>query len=204
MRPLLILTYILFCASLSACANGSTPLSAVGKIADIALEATGLKKPAVPEIPDLQKPPRNVALKLHAGENLNAGTTEKPLSLVARVYKLKQTGTFYSAPYDAFLTPEKEKQVLGADLLEVREINLVPGQLYEVIEKVSRESSYIGVVALFRAPAPQRWRAAFAAKDAETQGVTMGLHACSFTLGKGAVSDQANVVTDAAPPARCQ
>jgi type VI secretion system protein VasD len=202
MRILHTISYITLCTALSACSTTGL-VSAVGKVADFALEATGLKKPEVPEIPDLQKPPRNVALKLHAGENLNAGTADKSLSLVARIYKLKQTEAFYAAPYDAFLSPEKEKLALGADLLEVREISLIPGQLYEVIEKVSRESSYIGVVTLFRTPAPQRWRAAFASKDAEASGITVGIHACSLTLGKGAASDQVKLASLAATPARC-
>ncbi len=202
MRFLNITTHIALCFALSGC--GATGLvSAVGKVADIALEATGLKKPEIPEIPDLQKPPRNVSLKLHAGDNLNAGTADKSLSLVAKIYKLKQTEAFYATPYDTFLSPEKEKQALGADLLEVREISLIPGQLYEVIEKVSRESSYIGVVTLFRTPAPQRWRAAFASKDAETSGITLGIHACSLTVGKGAASDQTKLASQAATPARC-
>jgi type VI secretion system protein VasD len=202
MRFLNITTHITLCLALSGCGTAGL-VSAVGKVADIALEATGLKKPEIPEIPDLQKPPRNVSLKLHAGDNLNAGTADKSLSLVARIYKLKQTEAFYATPYDAFLSPEKEKQALGADLLEVREISLIPGQLYEVIEKVSRESSYIGVVTLFRTPAPQRWRAAFASKDAEASGITLGVHACSLTVGKGAASDQAKSASQATTPARC-
>ena len=193
---------VALCVALSACSTVGA-IFTIGKVADFALEATGLKKPEVPELPDLQKPPRNVALKLHAGGNLNAGTTDKSFSVIARVYKLKQTGTFYAAPYDAFLTPEKEKLALGADLLEVREVSLIPGQLYEVNEKVSRESSYIAVVTLFRTPAPQRWRAAFAAKDAETSGITLGIHACSLTLGKGAATDQANAALSTAP-SRCE
>jgi type VI secretion system protein VasD len=202
MRFLKIIVGLVSCVGLGAC--GTTGLvSAVGKVADIALEATGLKKPEVPEIPDLQKPPRNVSLKLHAGNNLNAGTADKSLSMVVKIYKLKQIEAFYAASYDSFLTPEKEKLALGTDLLEVREISLIPGQLYEVVEKVSRESSYIGVVTLFRTPAPQRWRAAFASKDAETAGITLGIHACSITVGKGAASDQAKSASETTTPARC-
>jgi type VI secretion system protein VasD len=178
--------------------------STASKVADFALETVGLKKPEVPELPEIQKPPRNVALKLHAGNNLNAGGTDKPLSLVARVYKLKQTGAFYAAPYDAFLSADKEKTVLGDDLVEVREINLVPGQLYQVTEKVSRDTGFVGVVTLFRSPAPQRWRAAFSAQDAEASGITLGLHACSLTLGKGATPDQGAIAASGASPARCQ
>ena len=202
MKPSLICLLIGLCWLLHGCSTVSA-ISVVTKVAGVALEAAGLKKPDVPELPELQKPPRNVALKLHAGSNLNAGTTNQSFSVVARVYKLKQTGTFYSAPYDAFSSPEKEKQALGADLLEVREINLIPGQLYEVNEKVSRESGFIGVVALFRAPAHQRWRAAFSAKDAEASGVNLGVHACSLTLGKGAALEQVNQAV-VASPARCE
>ena len=191
------------CVLLTGCAAASAVVTA-SKIANLALEASGLKKPDLPELPELQKPPRNVLLKLHAGVNLNAGNTNKPLSMVVRIYKLKQTSAFYSAPYESFLSPEKEKAVLGADLVEVREINLVPSQLYEVVEKVSREAAYVGVVVLFLAPAPQRWRAAFAVKEAETSGIILGLHACSITLGKGALPEQTGTAVLPVTPARCQ
>ena len=182
----------------------STAVTTVMKVAEVALEVSGLKKPEAPPIPEMQKPPRQVALKLHAGSNLNAGGTDKPLSMVTKIYKLKQTGAFYSASYDSFTSPEKEKALLGDDLIEVREINLIPEQLYQVTEKVPRTSSYIGIVTLFRTPATQRWRAAFSAVDAEADGITMGLHACSLTLGKGAVLDQGGAGIAMASPARCQ
>lgn len=174
------------------------------KMANVALESLGLKAPDVPELPEFQKPSREVALKLHAGNNLNAGSTDKPLSLVTRIYKLKQTSAFYAAPYDAFLSPEKERATLGQDLLDVREINLVPGQLYEVTEKVSREAAFIGVVTLFRSPAPERWRVAFNAVEAEKSGIRVGLHACSLTIGQGAARDQGNISVFSNTPARCQ
>jgi type VI secretion system protein VasD len=167
----------------------------------------GLKAPDVPNVPDLpdvQMPPRKISLKLHAGTNLNAGATGKPLSLVTRIYKLKQTAAFYSVPYAAFLSPETEKKALGADLIEVREVSLVPDQKYEVIEKVGREASYIGIVTLYLAPAPQRWRAAFAVKEAETAGILVGLHACSMTVGKGAVAEQGKSIDLGNSPSRCQ
>jgi type VI secretion system protein VasD len=196
----LVLTSAFF---LSAC-TAVGAVTAATKVANFALESTGLKKPDLPELPEFQKPPRQVLLKLHAGSNLNAGASSKSFSLITRVYKLKQTAAFYSAPYDTFLSPEKEKALLGADLVEVRELSLIPGQFYEVTEKVPRESTYIGVVSLFRAPAPQRWRAAFTAVGAETFGITVGLHACSMTIGKGAPTDQLTIAETDNIPARCQ
>jgi type VI secretion system protein VasD len=164
---------------LAGCAGGG-----VGALAGAALEASGLRKP--PELPDAQKPPRTVALRLHAADKLNLDAGGQPLALVARIYKLRQNAAFEHAPYAAFLDPASEKQALGADLLEVKEVTLVPGQRYEVDEKVSREAGYVGVVALFHTPAAQRWRLAFPAADAERQGVTVGVHACALSVGAGA------------------
>jgi type VI secretion system protein VasD len=157
-----------------------------GSMAGAALQLAGLKAPV--EVPDAQKPPRNVAITLHAGANLNTDAGGHPLALVTKIYKLRQSAAFQQAPYDGFLSPQREKEMLGADLLEVKEVLLVPGQRYEVFEKVSREAYYIGVVALFRAPAPQRWRLAFAAADAEQAGIAIGMNACAMSLGSGSAS----------------
>ncbi|MCC2955221.1 type VI secretion system lipoprotein TssJ [Massilia sp. IC2-477] len=150
-------------------------------IAGKALEATGLRKPS--ELPDAQKPPRTVALRLHASHKLNLDKRGQPIALAVRLYKLRRVEAFEQAPYSAFLNPQAERDSLGADLVEVREIMLVPGQRYEVVEKVSREASHLAVVALFQRPAEQRWRMVVAAADAESKGLTLGLHACALTAG---------------------
>ena len=153
---------------------------AAGTIAGAAMELAGLRKP--PELPELQKPPRQVAIRLHAGGNLNAGGDGQPLALSARIYKLRQSAAFERASYHGFLNPHTERELLGADLVDVKEVQLIPGQRYEAMESVGREASHIGVVALFRKPAPQRWRAAFAAAEAEKTGITIGLHACALSV----------------------
>jgi type VI secretion system protein VasD len=150
-------------------------------LAASALEAAGLRKP--PELPDAQKPPRSVALRLHASNKLNLDKRGQPLALTVRLYKLRQKDAFDAAPYAAFLNPQLERESLGADLIEVREIMLVPGQRYEVTEKLGREAGHLGVVALFQRPADGRWRTAMPASDAEREGMTIGLHACALTVG---------------------
>jgi type VI secretion system protein VasD len=176
LRPLSLL--FLVCV-VAGCAGGG-----LGSIAGAALEAAGVKKP--PELPEAQKPPRNVAIRLHAAAKLNTDPRGQPLALVARIYKLRQAAAFEQAPYATFLNPQAEKEAFGADLVEVKEVTLVPGQHYEVTEKVTREAGYVGVVALFHSPAPQRWRLAFAAADAEQAGLTVGVHACALSVGAGA------------------
>ena len=172
---------------LAGCAGG-----AIGTLANAALQMAGVAKPP-PELPDAQKPPRNVSIRLHAAQRLNTDADGRPLALVARIYKLRQSAAFEQAPYDSFLDTQREKAALGADLMEVKEVLLVPGQRYEIQEKVSKEAYFIGIVALFRAPAAQRWRATFAAADAERGGITVGLHACALSVGGGAMAALSSV-----------
>lgn len=155
-----------------------------------------------PELPESQKPPRDVAIRLHAAPKLNVDAKGRPLALVARVYKLRQNAAFEAAPYSAFLSPAAEKEAFGADLVEVKDVTLVPGQRYETMEKVTREAGYVGVVALFHSPATGRWRLAFSAPEAEKAGLTVGLHACALSAGAGAKP----TIADVKPlgSARCQ
>src|SRR5690349_16908447 len=80
--------------------------------------------------PDALKPPRAVALRLHAAPKLNTDAQGRPLALVARVYTLRQNAAFEAAPYAAFLKPGADQEAFGADLLSVKDVTLVPGQRY--------------------------------------------------------------------------
>lgn len=150
-----------------------------------ALEAIGLRKPP-PPLPEAQQPPRNVVVHLHAATRLNIDARGQPLALLVRIYKLRQRGAFEQAPYAAFLSPQAERDALGADLADVREVTLVPGQHLDVSDRLARDTPWLGVVALFHAPAEHGWRVAFAAADVEQAGATVGLHACALTVGTGA------------------
>ncbi|SFB84498.1 type VI secretion system lipoprotein TssJ [Massilia yuzhufengensis] len=187
MRTAFLLAALCCASLLSGCGSNG--------LASAALEATGLRKP--PELLDSQKPPRTVLLRLHASPKLNVDKRGQPLALAVRVYKLRQKEAFEQAPYSAFLNPQAERDSLGADLLEVRELMLVPGQQLELTEKVSREAGHVAVVALFQRPADQRWRVTMTAAEAELTGLTVGLHACALTMGG---SSQASMLSSV----RCQ
>ena len=169
MKALPCLSFLFVATALAGCGSG--------------LQAIAGK---VPELPESQKPPRAVPVRLHAATKLNADAQGRPLALVARVYKLRQNAAFEAAPYSAFLNPAAEKEAFGADVVEVKDVTLVPGQRYESLEKVAREAGFVGIVALFHSPAPQRWRLTFAAAEAEKAGLTVGLHACALSAGLGA------------------
>jgi type VI secretion system protein VasD len=146
--------------------------------------ALGLRKPA--PVPESQQPPRNVAMHLHAASRLNVDARGRSLALLVRIYKLRQRGAFDQAPYAAFLSPRAEHEALGADLVDVREVTLVPGQHLDINDRLARDTPWLGVVALFHAPAGNAWRAVIPAADAEGAGVTVGLHACALSAGHAA------------------
>ena len=174
----LILVVIATVVSLGGCASAGT-ISAVTQIAGFALETAGLKKPAGPPQPKL------VPVRIHAGSNLNADSSGRGLAVVVKIYKLRDATAFMQAPYDAFVDAAKGKEMFGSDVIEMREAVLTPGQRLETKEKMTQEMGYLGIVSLFRSPAPERWRFAFAQTDIEKNGVTIGVHACALTVTEG-------------------
>ena len=144
-KPAQYLLLSLIGLALIGCST-TTAISVVSAMASSALEASGLKKPTAPEVTDALKVPRTVPIKLHASSALNIDQAGRPLALIAKIYKLRQNTAFVQATYATFLSPQKEKEALGNDLIEVKEVTLIPGQRYEFLEKVSHEAKYIGVV----------------------------------------------------------
>jgi type VI secretion system protein VasD len=181
----------LLALTLSGCSTQGG--GAVGK----ALEIVGLKTPPVVEqLPkELPQMPRKLPLRLHAGEQLNTDTTGRSLAVVARIYKLRAIDAFMQAPYDAFASASPDRnETWRRDVVEMREVVMAPGQRHEVIETLAPGTSHVAVVALFRAPAEQRWRFVFDANGASTSaasGITVGLHACAMSVAEGPVIDAA-------------
>lgn len=175
---------------LSGCAGAGVDAAAAADkpLLAGAMEAVGLRKPPPPPLPEAQQPPRNVTLRLHAAKRLNVDARGQSLALLVRVYKLRQRAAFDAAPYAAFLSPQAEREALGADLVEVKEVMLVPGQQLELADRLARDTGWLGIVALYHSPAREGWRLAFAANEAEQAGVTVGLHACAMNVGSGAAA----------------
>lgn len=182
-------------AGCSSTSNGSGVL-------DQTLQAIGLQKPQ-PEMPTLDgvsdsiprsmpSMARKITLRLHAGQILNIDGNGRSLSVVTRIYKLRDKTAFAAAPYGDFqdLKPAKAPE-FAADIVAVKEIVLTPGKQYDVIETVGGDAPYFAVVALFRAPSPHRWRFVFESKAASATGVTLGVHACALSVSAGQALDVA-------------
>lgn len=169
---------------LSACASpGGGPV-------DKALELVGLKRPET--LPELQRAlpaqPRRVALRLHAGELLNTDAQGRSLAIVARVYSLRSSAAFLQLPYESLAA---ERPLMTPDVIDMREVLLAPGQRHEVVQTLPPDASHLAVVALFRAPAEQRWRFVFDVPGSAASGITLGLHGCAMSVAEGQVVEAA-------------
>ena len=172
-------------------------------IAGKTLEMIGLKKPEMPamempagagaggELPSLngQLPrapaQRRVAVRIHAGEVLNTDAGGRSLAVVVRIYGLRGTTQFTQATYAMFAAGTSEKPFANGDVVTSKEVVLVPGQKYEMLEGLPSDATHLAVVALFRAPDSQRWRFVFDARAAAQTGITLGVHGCAMSVAVG-------------------
>lgn len=169
------------CGSAPKTSAGAEPERS-GSLSDKFLTAIGIKKDDSGEKPESSLPDRRVRWRLFASDALNLNAAGQPVALLTRLYKLKNVDAFLKAPYEIFGDPVKEKEALGEDLISSRDLQLIPGQRYEQVEKVGRDAGFLGIVALYRAPAPQHWRRAFKSDSAEVHGIHLGLHACAISV----------------------
>jgi type VI secretion system protein VasD len=164
---------------LGGCASSQGPSTL-----DKSLEWLGVSKPNLPPA-ELAQVDRSVPLRIHAGDVLNTDANGKSLSVVVKIYKLREAETFLSAAAGAFKSADAERSALGGSVVDTRELVLTPGQKYEVIETLSPQISHLAVVAQFRTPAEGRWRFVFASRAAERSGITLGVHGCAISVAAG-------------------
>lgn len=161
----------------------------VGEVVSSGLEKLGLKAPTTLDEAKAAKAAipidKDVTLRIHAGDALNVDAAARPLSVVIRVYRLKSADAFVNAPLSAFKDADAEKAAFGNDLLSAREVVLTPRQKYEVVEALGPEVKYLAVVGMFRAPSQGRWKFVFDKDGASRSGITLGAHACAFSVSAG-------------------
>lgn len=176
-------------AGLSACVLGGCETAAgvvetAAGARDRTLEFAGLKTPGA-VLPEGSLAAWRIPLRIQASPSLNADGDGRPLALVLRVYKLRNAQAFLGAPYGVFGDAVAEKERLGEDLVELREIQLLPGQVVDTLERVGRDAPYVGVVALYVRPSPQRWKLLFDTPRAQRSGITVAAHACALSVSRG-------------------
>lgn len=126
-----------------------------------------------------------VPWRLSASASLNAAQTGQALTVLLRLYALKTPEAFLRAPPSAFGDVAAEQAALGGALLGVHELKLLPDESRLLTDPVPADAAYVGVVALFRSPAPGRWRYAFERQALPDEGVSLGVHTCAMSVHSG-------------------
>jgi len=126
------------------------------------------------------KEPTRVSMVMNAAANVNPGANGQPLSVVVRVYQLKDKGRLESADYNAVWKSDKE--TLSDDLLERQERTLEPGTQDTLEIRANPAANYIGAVALFRNPQGDSWRRVIAVGKGKTQKVNLSLQEQNIVL----------------------
>jgi type VI secretion system protein VasD len=176
-RRYLVRCLIVVCGLISL--MGCAPMAAIGAAASVAssaMEMVGLKDPGIA--------PEKVQLTLQAGKDLNLSQGES-MSVVVRIYYLKDAERFLHAPMAQLMDPTQESAMLGDDLMAARELTLTPGQRYTHTELVPREAKVIGIVALFHTPAVGGWKRVFDTARAKNDGIVVGIQADAIRVVRG-------------------
>lgn len=126
--------------------------------------------------------PKTYEIRGEAAPVINRDASGKPLSVVVRVYQLKDAGEFSKLTFDNLASGRPESELLGQDLLEKNEVILVPGAKYAGTEKIKEEAKHVGVVAFFRQPDQHYWRYLVDADKVRSEGLTFRVQDCYLLL----------------------
>jgi type VI secretion system protein VasD len=101
--------------------------------------------------------PSTVELSFFVSTDVNPDASGRASPVIVRIYELRSVAAFNAT--DFFSLFDKEKDVLGGELLVRDELPLMPGGTPQAIKNLRSETRYLGIVAAFRDIERARWRA---------------------------------------------
>jgi type VI secretion system protein VasD len=110
--------------------------------------------------PKTQAPLPNARLEIQgaATPSINLDPDGHPLSVVVRLYQLKDRADFSRLTFDVASASQSDTEALPSDALGHSEWVLIPGGTLRTAEDLRPGTRYLGLVGLFRNPDPQFWR----------------------------------------------
>jgi type VI secretion system protein VasD len=148
-------------------------------IAALALGAAALASCATPKPPP-PPPPTLLNAELVAGADVNPDRSGRPSPVMVKLYELKSIAAFQSA--DFFSLFERDKEALGAELVDREELAMVPGSRRQLSREAKPDTRYFAVVAAFRDLERAHWRAAVPIAPNQTTVVTVRLESRSVSI----------------------
>lgn len=115
---------------------------------------------------------------------MNRDDNGKSLSVVVRIYQLRDASEFSRLTFDLLAQGRSEAQLLGPALVDKTDVVVVPGSVYVSPGQLHNETRYVGVVGFFRNPDPFYWRQLVPAKAVRSKGLIIRASDCFLTLGE--------------------
>ena len=125
--------------------------------------------------------PAKVSLNLVASNSVNPDLEGRPSPVVVQVYRIRAADAFNNARF--FELYDDAEQVLGQDLVGVREIEMSPDSKRTLsVEGMTADTRYIGVLAAYRDIDEARWRAIVETPSGEKLDFQVALDALSVAV----------------------
>ena len=106
------------------------------------------------------KKPSVASLEVIVAKDVNPDANGRPSPVIVRTYELKSLAAFDAAHVYGLL--ERDRDVLGGDLLARDELPLKPGERREMKKTLQPDTRFLGVTAAFRDVEHSKWRATIA------------------------------------------
>jgi len=127
--------------------------------------------------------PKSFTIRGEGDPVLNRDINGKSLSVVVRIYQLKDAREFSKLTFDMLASGRPESELLGPALLDKTDVVVVPGGEYVSSEKLLDETRFVGIVAFFRTPDAYYWRQLVDAESINKQsGVVNRASALTFKV----------------------
>ncbi|MCL1861388.1 MAG: type VI secretion system lipoprotein TssJ [Proteobacteria bacterium] len=124
--------------------------------------------------------PEDTVLKGVAGSNVNLDANGRPLTVVVRVFQLRDKHEFARLTFDAAAS-KGDAELFPKELVSAHELVLMPGATQELTDKLLPETKYVAVIGFFRKPDAQFWRFLFDAQAVRKEGLTFAAKECFIT-----------------------
>ena len=138
-----------------------------------------LPAPRAPPAPP-PAPPTALRATLFARPSVNPDVTGRPSPVTVRVYLLKSRNVFDGA--DFFALYDRDKETLGADILEREEFQLRPGDTRLIEKPLLAGGAHVAVFAAFRDIERAQWRAVMTLIPRQTNVLEISLEQNNATI----------------------
>lgn len=131
----------------------TSPSDLTGGLMDKAKQMVGLGEPTA-----AKAEPKEIMVSVRGTTDLNSLSGKNGLALVLRAYALKDNVAFFQVGKDVFESPTSSQSLAEQDVVNIKEVVVIPGQKLIISEKVDPAVSHVGLAGFFRDSGSTRWR----------------------------------------------